>query len=168
MSIFNYLIHPIQTALDFIRFKKGTVTMNFTDTGDTVEIEHAADKEIFEYYETEYVINPECFKKDQCYYDSRYVEPISAIAVNKEVGVIKAGAEITTERFSALYNSKVLRQMMYVKEKDLLLLIGAGIFALILLNVFEIWYIIKLSSLMNEAFSMAQNAIANQIEVVQV
>lgn len=160
--------NPIQTVLDFMRFKKGVVTMNFTDTGDSVDVKHAADKEVFIYYDTEYVINPDCFKKDQCFYNSKYVEPLSDISVNLESPILKAGADITTDRFNALYNNKVLRQMMYVKEKDLLLLIGVGILAILALNVFEIWYIIKLSGLLNEALSMAQSAIANKIDVVQV
>lgn len=151
--------NTIKSITDFLKFRKGTITMVFVDTGDIVEIEHASDKDTFLMYGTEYVINKECFIKNVSFYDSRFVEPISKIEGAESNSLVKAGVDITTERFNALYNSKVLKQMMYVKEKDLLLLIGIGIIALVALNTFEIWYIMKLSGALNSAMNAAQAAI---------
>lgn len=158
----------IKSITEYLKFRKGIITMVFVDTGDLVEIEHATDKDTFMYYGNEYVINKKCFIKNTLFYDSRFVEPISKIEGIESNSLIKAGVDITTERFNALYNSKVLKQMMYVKEKDLIILIGIGIIALVCLNIFEIWYIVKLSDAINNAMALAQTAINNAADSVVI
>lgn len=127
----------IRTILNYLEFRKGIIRMVFVDTGEIVKVDHAANKDLFKHNGNDYTINSECFKQGACFYHSEYVEPLSKISMASK-------AYITTERFNAVYHSKVLKMMMYIKEKDMLLLMAAGIGINICMTVMALYYIIKL------------------------
>lgn len=128
------------------RVKKDIVTMVFIDTGDRVDIEQAGTKDTFVHKGDEYAINKECWLGDVCLYNSQYVEPLTITEAKKGIGEYA----VSTDRFNALYNNKVLKMMMYVQEKNLLIYILIGVGAVAVLTVMNIWYSVQVLGILKE------------------
>lgn len=135
------------------RLKNGTVSMNFLDTGETVDVEKAHEKKTFRYGGQDYVINPECWFKDHCYYLSFSPEPVSL-----QTDAKKWKFAVTTDRFNSVYNNKVLMQLMYVKEKSLLTYILIAAAAAGLIGIVNIYYTTQIIAMLREGLQMAVEA----------
>jgi hypothetical protein len=133
------------------RVKKDIVTMVFIDTGDRIDIEQASSKNTFLHKGHEYVINRECWLGDICLYNSQYVEPLTIREAKKGIGEYA----VSTDRFNALYNNKVLKMMMYVQEKNLLVYILIAVGAVAVLTIMNIWYSAQVLGILKEFSQVA-------------
>lgn len=127
------------------RVKKDTITMVFLDTKDRIDVQEASSKELFKHKNAEYVINKDCWVGDCCFYHSQIVEPLTLTASKKGFEYVPS-----TEKFAAIYHNKVLRQLMYVQEKNLLIYLLIGVGAAILLTVMNIYYTTQILNILQE------------------
>ena len=138
---------------EYLRHRKGIVNMVFVDTGNIIEIKNARDKNEFTSRGQSYIINQDLIEGDTLFYRTGYVEPI-VIKENKNSFVLNT----ETTKFEAMYDSKVLKMLMYVQEKNMLLYIFIAAIASVAVGALNFYYLFKIIDFINQAQALAVDA----------
>lgn len=137
----------------YLKHRKGIVNMVFVDTGKIIEIKKARDKDEFTSADQTYVINHDLIEGDSLFYRTGYVEPI---VIKENKGSFLLNTETT--KFEAMYDSKVLKMLMYVQEKNMLLYIFIASIVSVAVGALNFYYLFKIIDFINQAQAIAADA----------
>lgn len=128
---------------DLIKSLFNGLDVYFIDTNEKKTIFNYHKKETFEYKEKEYVINPRLIRNGVLLFHSKYAEPL-----NWEINNEKTEYYIDSSEFKSIVDNKILKQLMYVNEKNMITLLVILIVGLFFLNLYLSYEIINIKDLL--------------------
>jgi hypothetical protein len=128
---------------DLIKSLFNGLDIYFIDTNEKKTIFNYQKKETFEHKEKEYVINPRLIRNGVLLFHSKYAEPL-----NWEINDSKTEYYIDSSEFKSIVDNKILKQLMYVNEKNMITLLVILIVGLFFLNLYLSYEIMNIKDLL--------------------
>lgn len=126
----------INAIFEMIEYVQKPVRIVFVDTGEIIKLKNGRSYDTFEHKGKRYVMNLDLINNNTLFFNSQLSEPVK-LQPSKNDDDWKYFIE--TDRFNTVFKNQVLKQMMYVQEKNLLfyMLIGIAVLgALVLGNIY--------------------------------
>lgn len=127
------------------------IDVYFIDTNEKKTVYNYHKKQTFEHQDKEYVINKELIKNGSLIYHSKFAEPI-----NWEFNDDKTEYYITTDEFKSIIDNKILKQLMYVNEKNIITILLLLVIGLFFMNMYIGYELINIKDILESAGNIEQ------------